>query len=56
MSTTMLDSRQQSEPQNLDLERSVLGVVLGGQHPVAIQVVRQHVPHPLMFADLNHRS
>lgn len=51
----MPDPHQQTDPQNLDLERSVLGVVLSGQHTVAIQLVRQHVPHPLIFADRKHR-
>lgn len=51
----MPDPSQPTAPQNLDLERSVLGVILSGQDAVAIQIVRQHVPHPLVFADRSHR-
>lgn len=53
----MPEPRQPSRepPHNLDLERSVLAVVLAGQHAVAIQKVRPHVPHPLMFWNRDHR-
>lgn len=42
-------------PHNLDLERSVLGVILSGQNAVAIQKARPHIPHPLMFWSRDHR-
>ncbi len=42
-------------PHNLDLERSVLAVVLSGQHAVAVQKARQHMPHPLMLWSRDHR-
>lgn len=51
----MPDPSQPTAPQNLDLERSVLGVILSGKRTVAIQIARQHVPHPLIFADRSHR-
>ena len=53
----MPEPRQPSRepPHNLDLERSVLAVVLAGQHQVAIQKVRPQVPHPLMFWNRDHR-
>ncbi len=42
-------------PHNADLERSVLAVVLAGSQAVAIQKIRPHVPHPLMFWSRDHR-
>jgi replicative DNA helicase len=52
-SVTMADSPD--HPMHLDLERAVLGVVLAGVHTVAVQIVRQHVPHPWMFAAHPHQ-
>ena len=53
----MPEPRQPSRepPHNLDLERSVLSVVLAGQHQVALQKVRPQVQHPLMFWNRDHR-
>jgi len=53
----MSESRQgnREPPHNHDLERSVLAVVLAGQHAVAAQKARPHVPHPLMFWHRDHR-
>ncbi len=42
-------------PHNTELERSILAIVLGGAHAVAIQKIRPHVPHPLMFWSRDHR-
>lgn len=42
-------------PHNLDLERSILSVLLDGQHAVAMQKVRPVVAHPLIFWSRDHR-
>jgi replicative DNA helicase len=42
-------------PHNLDLERSVLAVLLDGSRAVAMQKVRPLVPHPLLFWNRDHR-
>jgi replicative DNA helicase len=42
-------------PHNLDLERTVLGTILAGDHATAIHVLRQHAPHPLAFWTRDHQ-
>lgn len=42
-------------PHNLELERSILAVLLDGRHPTAMQQAREHVQHPLHFFHRDHR-
>jgi len=42
-------------PHSLELERTVLAVLLDGRHATAIHTVREFIEHPLVFYERNHR-
>jgi replicative DNA helicase len=42
-------------PNNVELERAVLAVLLDGRHALAMAKVRQHIEHPLAFYQRDHR-
>lgn len=53
-SNNMSESSRQM-PHNVDIERSILALLLAGNNPIDMQRVRQYLIHPLAFFVRDHR-
>ena len=42
-------------PHSIELEQTLLALLLDGRHATAIHIMRQHAEHPLVFYRRDHR-